>query len=544
MALTFLCRFAVLILALVSAATLGAAERTRITFLSTTDLHGNIYPIDYFTNQPAHLGLAKVATLIRQVRQEEPDLLLLDSGDTIQGTPLAYYHNRRNNAPRSPMMLVMSTLNYDALAIGNHEYNFGLGVLNKARREASFPWLSGNTYRAGTDETAFPPYVIKEVKGVRVGIIGLTTPGVPSWDNPGNYEGLEFRDPVAAASTWVKALREREKVDIVAIAMHMGIEMDLASGRIHPGQVPQENAAVAIAREVPGVDVIFMGHTHRDVPALLINGVLLSQANRWGDRVVRADLYVEKDESGRWQVVAKGAVSLPVTATVTADPEVLALAEPYHRETQAWLGTVIGEAATELTATDGYFEDNALIDLIQRVQLEAGRADVSLAANFNLRARIAAGPVTVRDIAGLYIYENTLVVIEGTGAMVKAALEHSARFFREAEAGKSPRERVDPRVPGYNFDMAEGVDYEIDLSQPFGSRIRNLRFKGEPLAPDRILRIAINNYRLNGGGGYAMYKDAKVVHRSSEEIRDLIITWMERNRQVPTTPNHNWRILP
>jgi 2',3'-cyclic-nucleotide 2'-phosphodiesterase/3'-nucleotidase len=544
MPLTTLCRFAVFAL-VTTASALGAAERTRITFLSTTDLHGNIYPIDYFTNQPSHLGLAKVATLIHQVRREEPELILLDSGDTIQGTPLAYYHNRRNNAPPSPMMLVMNALKYDALAIGNHEYNFGLGVLNKARREASFPWLSGNTYKAGTEETAFPPYVIKEVKGVRVGIIGLTTPGVPSWDNPGNYAGLEFRDPVVAARKWVQVLREREQVDIVAIAMHMGVELDLASGRPNPGQVPQENAAVAIAREVPGIDVIFMGHTHRDVPALLVNGVLLSQANRWGDRVVRADLYVERNaSSGRWEVAAKGAVSLPVTASVPADPAVLALAEPYHRDAQAWLDTVVGEAATELTATDGYFEDNALIDLIQRVQLEAGQADVSLAANFNLRARVAAGPVTVRDIAGLYIYENTLVVIEATGAIVKAALEHSARFFRESDREKTPRERIDPRVPGYNFDLAEGVEYEIDLRRPLGDRIRNLRFQGEPLAPDRVLRLAINNYRLNGGGGYTMYKDAKVLHRSSEEIRDLIITWMERNREVPVTPNHNWRIVP
>lgn len=544
MSLNSFCRLAVCaVLAAVSS--LAAAERTRITFLSTTDLHGNIYPIDYYTNQPAHLGLAKVATLIQQVRREDPELILLDSGDTIQGTPLAYYHNRRNNTPRSPMMLVMSTLKYDALAIGNHEYNFGLGVLNKARREASFPWLSGNTYKVGTDETAFAPYLVKEVKGVRVGIIGLTTPGVPSWDNPGNYEGLEFRDPVASGRKWVQVLRETEKVDVVVIAMHMGIEVDLATGRLNPGQVPQENAAVQIAQEVPGIDVIFMGHTHRDVPALLVNGVLLSQANRWGDRVVRADVYVEKDAtSGRWQVAAKSAVSLPVTATVAADPEILALAEPYHRETQAWLGTVIGEASTELTTTEGYYEDNALIDLIQRVQMEAGQADVSLAANFNLRARIAAGPVTVRDIAGLYIYENTLVVIEATGATVKAALEHSARFFRETDPDKSPRERIDPRVPGYNFDIAEGVEYEIDLQQPYGRRIRNLRFKGEPLAPDRVLRVAINNYRLNGGGGYTMYKDAKVLHRSSEEIRDLIIAWMEKNRQVPATPNNNWRILP
>lgn len=536
------CLFLLVVLGLLPAG--SAAERTRITLLSTTDLHGNIYPVDYYTNQPAALGLAKLATLIKQARAEEPALLLLDSGDTIQGTPLAYYHNRKNNAPPDPMMTAMNALRYDALAIGNHEYNFGLPVLEKARREASFPWLSGNTYRAGTDETAYAPYLVKEVKGVRVGILGLTTPGVPSWDNPANYAGLEFRDPVAAAKKWVRVLREEERADLVVIAMHMGIEIDLATGRLHPGQVPQENAAVAVAREVPGIDLIFMGHTHRDVPALLVDNVLLSQANRWGDRLVRADVYLDRDEAGRWRVAAKSAVSLPVTAAVPADPDILRLAEPYERETQAWLGREIGQSSAELTAAEGYFEDTALLDLIQRVQLEAGRADVSLAANFNLRARVPRGPVTVRDIAALYVYENTLVVIEATGAQLKAALEHSARFFRDYEPGKTPRELVDMRIPGYNFDIAEGVEYEIDLAQPVGSRIRNLRFQGAPLDPQRKLKLAINNYRLNGGGGYTMYKDAPVLFRSGEEIRDLIIDWVERNGRIPSEPNGNWRIVP
>src|SRR5918998_836673 len=168
--------------------------RKSLTILSTTDLHGNILPVDYYTNRPDERGLAKVATIIKQARRENPNLLLVDSGDTIQGTPLVYYHNKKRNEPPDPMMLTMSALRYDAMTVGNHEYNFGLKVLEKARREASFPWISANTYRKGTDQTYYDPYLIKEVSGVRVGILGLTTAGVPLWGNAGKHAGLGIRE--------------------------------------------------------------------------------------------------------------------------------------------------------------------------------------------------------------------------------------------------------------------------------------------------------------------------------------------------------------
>src|SRR5580765_4025797 len=187
------------------------ANRTQITILGTTDLHGNIDPIDYYTNKPDNRGLAKISTLIKRIRKEQPNVLLIDSGDTIQGTPLESFHGRKNNQPPDPMMLVMNSLNYDAMAVGNHEYNFGLKVLEKARSEAQFPWLSANTYDKGTSHTHYQPYLIKEIAGVRIGILGLTTPGIPNWDNAQNYEGLEFREPVSEAQKWVAVLREKEK---------------------------------------------------------------------------------------------------------------------------------------------------------------------------------------------------------------------------------------------------------------------------------------------------------------------------------------------
>lgn len=522
----------------------AAGQRAWITVLSTTDLHGNILPVDYYTNKPDARGLAKVATLIRQARRENPaGTLLLDSGDTIQGTPLEYFHNRKNNAPPDPMMLAMNALRFDALAVGNHEYNFGLGVLEKARREASFPWLSANTYKKGTNETHFQPYVVKELNGVRVGLLGLTTPGVPFWENRENFAGLEFREPVAEARRWVAVLRERERVDLVVVAMHMGLEEDLRTGEPSPGQVSNENTAARLAREAPGIDLILMGHTHREVPSLLINNVLLTQANFWGRHLARADVYLERGKGGRWRVAAKSARTVAVGEATETDAEIARLVAPYDRETQTWLARVIGESPAELTAADARFRDTAILDLIQRVQLDVGKADVSMVASFNPQARLPRGAVTVRDIAGLYIYENTLVVLEVTGRQLKDALEHSAKYFRAYEPGRTPAELVDEKIPAYNFDIAEGVTYDLDLTKPHGARVRNLRFRGQPLDPAQKLKLATNNYRVGGGGGYTMFRGAPELYRSSTEIRELIIDWVERNKRVPAEPSNNWRLL-
>jgi 2',3'-cyclic-nucleotide 2'-phosphodiesterase (5'-nucleotidase family) len=278
------------------------------------------------------------------------------------------------------------------------------------------------------------------------------------------------------------------------------------------------------------------------VPSLVINGVVLTQANYWGRHVARADLYLE-NVGNKWRVYARSARTIPMDDKVEADEEILKLDEPYNRETQAWLSREIGESAAELTAVEARFKDTAILDLIQRVQMEAGKAQVSMAAVFNPQARIAKGPVTVRNIAGLYVYENTLVVIEVTGKQLKDALEHSAKYFRAYEPGTSLADLVDERIPAYNFDIAEGVTYELNISKPIGQRIENLQFQGKPVSPAQKFRLATNNYRVNGGGGYAMYKGAPVVYRSSEEIRELIIDWVERHKTIPTEPTNNWKIV-
>ena len=520
------------------------AGRVHLVLLATADLHGNLLPKDYHANSERSVGLAKLATMIHDIRAAHPQsqVMLLDAGDTIQGTPLAYYHARKHNAPEDPMMRVMNHLKYDAMTVGNHEFNFGLQVLRKAEQEAEFPWLSANIYEVGSDATAFAPYLVKNLSGVRVGVIGITTPGMPAWEEPANIEGLRFENPVEQAQKWVHHLRHVEQVDAVVILAHMGLEQDLRTGAATNDVVPMENAALRLARQVEGVDVILMAHTHRAVEALDVNGVRLVQPGRHGDHLARVDLYFDVTD-GKATRIALNSRLLPVTEQVPADPEVVAIATPYDAATEAWLDQPIGYSEKALYATRARFEDSAILDLVHRVQLEVGNADLSFAASFTESAHIPAGPVTVRDIAGLYIYENTLMILEMTGQQVLDALEHSAKYFKQAKGSEDIESLVDKTMPGYNFDTVEGLSYQIDLRRPVGLRIQNATYEGEALRPEQRFRVAVNHYRRNGGGGYAMFRDAPVLHRSSDSIRNLIIEWVSERKHIPTEASQNWELL-
>jgi 2',3'-cyclic-nucleotide 2'-phosphodiesterase / 3'-nucleotidase len=518
-----------------------AAESSRvtITLLSTTDIHGHIEPWDYYTNKPADLGLAKIATLIKLVRAQAPHALLLDCGDTIQGTPLAYYFAEKDTSKPNPTIAAFNALHYDAMAVGNHEFNFGEQVMWKAKGESQFPWLAANveqTYTQGVGHIA--PYIIKNVDGVRIGVVGFVTPGIPRWEIPEHYKGYEFQPIVAAAQRVIPEVRKQ--VDLLVVIMHSGLDRDPQNGAAAPDQIDNENAAWELADQVPGIDVIFYGHTHREMPELMVHGVLMSQARNWGQSLARADVEMSRDDSGRWLVASKHAKAIPVTSDIAADPEIMELAEPYQEATQKYLDTPIANSAKELTGQHSRYEDDPLVDLIHKVQLDAGHADVSMATMFFPGVKIPAGPVTVRQSAALYVYENALYVVQMTGAQLKDALEHAASFF---PAWPVP-EGESIRLPGYNADSAEGVSYAMDLTQPVEHRIRDLTFHGKPLDSAQQLRVAINNYRYTGGGRYSVYQGLPVVYRSPVEIRELMIDYLTRTKEIPAAADGNWKIVP
>lgn len=543
---------------LVSCAASVSAQQVRITLLATTDLHGNLYPYDYFTAKPAARGLAKIATLIREERERNPNHLLIDCGDTIQGSPLeSVYQNyvRAGKLPEGlaftaqplqtdPMMAAMNLIGYDAMVVGNHEFNFGLRNLERARGDARFAWLSANISAVSAPIKPFAPYLVKTLAGVKIGIIGITTPAVPGWEKPENYRGLEFQDAVEAARRALADLRARHHPDLVLIAAHAGLDRDLKTGRIRPGETGAENPVYQLAGQLHGIDAIVFGHSHQQLEDFRAGGVLLVQPKNWGISLARLDFELER-KAGRWSVISKSGKLIPVTRTTEADEKILALAKPYHDLTERYLELPVAESPAAMDGALSRVEDTPLVDAIGQVQLFYSKADVSLTAMFNPRVHFRQGPVTVRQIAALYIYDNELYAIEGNGGMLREALENSARYFIGCPQGLCPPGAlINPAIMGFNFDMAQGVQYEIDLTQPEGARIRNLRFRGKPLGDAQPLRIALNNYRAGGSGGYAMFRGARVVWKSGEEIRDLIISYYTEHKILPAKADGNWRVIP
>lgn len=525
-------------------------ESVTVSLLATTDLHGNIYPVDYYTGRPAARGLAKIATLIREARAQNPFTLLIDCGDTIQGSPLEYVYQhyvRTGRGPlnltfpggppaHDPMMLAMNRLGYDAMVLGNHEFNFGLKNLQRARGDARFPWLSANTDVAvGAREKAFDPYIVRTVGGVKVAVIGVTTPAVPTWEQPQNLGGYRFHPPAEAVRKSLAELRRTHAADIVVVAAHAGLDRD--------GMGREENPVREIAA-VEGVDAIVFGHTHQELAQQYLGSVLLTQPKNWGISLARLEFELEK-AGGGWKLLGKRSRLVPVTAGTAADEEILSLARPYHEMAERYLNTHVAESPATLDARLGRVEDTPLVDAIHAVQLHYAQAEVSFTSLFNPRVTVPQGPVTVRQLAALYLYDNELYAIAGTGRMVKEALENAARYFlscRDQRCSHPPL--VNPRVIGFNYDMAQGVEYEIDLTRPEGDRIHNLRWRGRPLLPDQKLRIAVNNYRAAGSAGYSMFAGAPILWRSSDDIRDLMIRYYTERKRLPASADQNWRILP
>ena len=506
------------------AARLSAAT---LTILHTSDLHGRVHPHDALADADLGEGLARVATAVRTIRGEGAATLLLDSGDTIQGAPTqALVFAGRISDGSDPIVRAMNLIGYDAMAIGNHEFDFGVGRLEASRREARFPWLSANTL--GPDgEPAFAPYAVKEVAGVRVGILGLVTPHVASWESPALLGQLHFGDSVTAARRWVPILRGREHCDLVVVIAHESFERDPKSGieRSDNG----ENQAYALATEVEGIDFLLSGHAHAVIAPTRLGTTWVSQPGRWGNTLTRFDVTLERAD-GRWRVAAVSGRNLRMKGVVP-DPEVVAAVAPEH---DATMGVLAGEAAVLETPVSGRGarrQDTALLDWLHAVQLREGKAALSFCSL--LPAELAdwqAGPLTVRQIWAFYPYENSLVTVAATGRQVRAALERSAGCVAR------------PNELGRNCDTLAGGEYVLDLSKPAGHRVASLRRDGQEIGDDEVLMVAINSYRASGGGGYPMWKSARRVSEKGN-LRDLLVADARAKKRLRLEADGNWKVV-
>ncbi|NUP70240.1 MAG: hypothetical protein HOQ16_03400 [Gemmatimonadaceae bacterium] len=519
----------------------GGGDTFDLVVVGTTDTHGRLRGWTYESNAPDPVrGLSRAATIVDSLRRAAPGrVILIDAGDMLQGNSLTYVAARVVPADGPhPVIAAMNAMQYDAAAIGNHEFNYGVPFLERAVRQAKFPMLAANAYRPDGG-VAFTQWTLVERGGARIGIVGATTPGSMVWDRDNLKGRVVIRDIVPELKSAVADVRAAGAA-IVLVTVHSGLDGASSYDTVTTG-VPSENVAARIAREVPGVDLILYGHSHQEMPDTTINGVLLMQPKNWATSVAVAHLTLLRT-AGKWAVAQKDSRVIQ-SAGHAESPAVLAATDAAHRATVAWVTTPIGRTTVSWRADSARVVDTPLIDLILETERKATGADLASTAAFSLDASLDSGAITAARLQALYPYDNTLRAVRITGRQLRDYLEHSARYYRTAADGTPS---VDPSVAGYNFDIVAGANYTLDLSRPVGQRVTTLEFKGRAVAPTDSFTLALNNYRQTGGGGYSMLSGAPVVYDRNEEIRQLLVDEVKKRGTVNPWNYYtrNWRIEP
>ncbi|WP_165067580.1 bifunctional metallophosphatase/5'-nucleotidase [Marisediminicola senii] len=572
-----------------AASTLPDGDSLQLTLMSTTDTHGHVFNWDYFADAPYEadetLGLSRVATAVNEVRARdgEESVVVVDNGDAIQGTPLTYYYGLGDGAPgvldgstEHPMAQAFNAIGYDGQTVGNHEYNYGLDLLDAYENDLDAPLLGANVIDVATGEPYHDPYTLIErtIDGeqVTIGVIGLVTPGVRVWDKQYVDGVLEFQDMVTAAKQWVPIVDEL--ADVVVVTAHTG-EGTVPDAEYDPADL-NEDVANNIAYQVPGIDVLVAGHSHQDNPGELVTNVageqvMLTQPYFWAQSVTEVDLSLVPAGDGGYEVDFSVDAAPTATAHYAADipdedPAIVEALTAEHEQTIEYVNTPVARSVTALPASSSRYEDTAIIDFINGVQAEtvesalAGTeyADIpviSQASPFSRTAQFPEGQVTIRDIAGLYIYENTLRGVQLTGAEVREYLEYSARYFTQVAEGATfdpatGTNAVTPDrptgIPDYNYDAISGLDYTINIAQPAGSRIGDLTHPdGTPVADDDVFIMAVNNYRQSGGGAFPNVAEAPIVYDELLEIRQVLIEWATERGVIDPADffDENWSLI-
>ena len=541
--------------ALTAALSAGTAFAGDLTVFSTSDVHGSVVGWNYFKAQPADVGLAKVSTIINEARAQkgkDDAILCIDGGDILQGTPLDTYmvqHPHEWKAGEHPMFAAYNKIGYDAIELGNHEFNFGLDYLRKAIGKNKNV-LGANVIDDKTGKTwdGVRPYSMKTIKidgeNVKVGIVGTDTPAIPNFEDPSHFAGVHFESQVPVMQKYVKELKDKG-ADIIIGVTHSGVPRGDRNS--------SENQVVAIAEACPELNLLICAHNHVVIDNKsgikgpdgtvyadsVINGVPVVESGKDGKFVGKSTLTIHK-VNGKWKVekVTTEAVSVK---GVKDDPAIAAQVKPWHEKTLAELQTVIGQAADEFSGAESNHQDSAIVDLVNEVQRHYAGTQLSASAAFNTSQNIAKGDITLQEMSGLYIYENYLYGIRINGAELRKYMEHAASFYGT--------------TPDYNYDMIQGVDYTIDLNQPVGHRIKKLQYQGRDVKDTDSFTMAINDYRMNGGSGYMeamgytngrkpeVVFDSMRKYGDDGQMRARMIQYVKDKGVITPTCDHNWTVV-
>ncbi|MGE5703289.1 MAG: bifunctional 2',3'-cyclic-nucleotide 2'-phosphodiesterase/3'-nucleotidase [Clostridia bacterium] len=585
---------------IVSAAT---NPTVKLRLMETTDIHVNLVNYDYYKDAATdEFGLAKTASLITKAREEAKNSLLFDNGDLLQGNPLGDYVAKVKPLAAGethPAYKAMNLIKYDAANIGNHEFNYGLDFLQNSLKGAQFPYVNANVYiddkdkNPANDKNKFTPYTIIEKKvtdetgkehTLKVGVIGFVPPQIMQWDKS-NLDGKVIaKDIVETARKFVPELKAKGADLIVAIP-HSGIGPVDSKGM-------EENSTYLLSK-VPGIDAILYGHTHIVFPGPgyeidgidakkgTINGVAAVQPGFWGNNLGIIDMTLEKVGS-KWKVVDSQSEARPIydkankKALVEADPTIVNAVKKEHDETVSWVRSAVGTTTSPIHSYFALVQDDPSIQIVTNAQkyyvekhvkgteLE-GLPILSAGAPFKAGGRngasyytnIPTGTIALKNVSDLYIYPNTLKAVKINGATVKEWLEMSAGQFNQIDPNKKEEQAlVNNDFPTYNFDVLDGVTYQIDVTQPAkynkdgslanekASRIKNLKYNGQDVKADQMFLVVTNNYRANKGGNFPGLDGTNIVIDDQIENRQAVIEYILEKKTIDPAADNNWTFAP
>lgn len=527
-------------LSLFTAFTLVAAtvqDTAHLVLVATTDVHGHATEWDYVQGKPFPGGLPRVATIVDSLRARYPgQVVVADAGDMIQGDPFATYFGQVAPREPNPVIEAMNLTGYDVATPGNHEFDWGVPVMRQTIAGAAFPYVSGNIYTLAGDTLLYPPYVVVQRQGVRIGITGFTTPGVMVWDR-GQVDGRVRVDRIPAAAARVMGSLQR-LADLTIVLVHSG--MDGAASYDTTG-IGAEHAATSLAALPVRPVVVIVGHSHRELRELVLGGIHFTQPGPYGGSVSITHIDLARKD-GRWRPTRIRS-ELVSTARLAPSPRLTARLASAHAAVQAWTATPIGMAKHRMPAAAARAEPTAVLNFINAVQRKRSGAELSATPAYDLAAGFDSGAVRMADLVALYPFDNTLRAVRISGAQLKQYLEHSARYFR---ADPIDRISINDSVPGYNFDVVSGARYVIDLRRPVGDRIQNLTIRGRGVRATDTFTLAVNSYRQTGAGGYLMLRGAPVVYDKGENIRDLLVEEIRSRGEIDPADysEAEWRIVP
>jgi len=536
----------------------SSEKEVTLKLIETSDVHGCYYPYDFIRRHSVQGSLARVSALVGEMRKTYGDrLILMDNGDILQGQPVAYYYNYIDTTSVHVVADMLNYMHYDVATMGNHDIEAGHAVYDRWVSQCKFPVLGANIMDVKTGKTYLPPYKVIEREGVKVVVLGMITPAIPSWLPEQLWSGLRFEDMETSARKWVKWIQEKEKPDVLIGLFHAGPEGNKLDNVV-------ENGSGDVARRVPGFDVVFMGHDHVRACQKIINeagdSVLLVDPANMAKVVADVTVKVVKKDG---KVIRKSVEGkLASVDRYTPDEAFLKTFEKQYQATADFVSRKIGRISKTITTKDAYFGPSAFIDLIHQLQLDITGADVSFCAPLSFAAEIKEGDIYVSDMFNLYKYENMLYTMTLTGKEIKDFLEMSYAIWTNQM--KSPDDHLmllnekDKgfgrfKNPSFNFDSAAGILYTVDVTKPQGEKI-NIRSMadGTPFRMDKMYKVAVNSYRGNGGGdlltkGAGIPKQdlaKRIVFATEKDLRYYLMKRIEEVKILDPRPLNQWKFIP